>query len=1180
MSSSTVTYTMISNDYEEPLDAGSPIVVVYEYDGLPMHPVDPYVEAALQAPEQAPPSPDYVPSPEHPPFPDYVLRLEELEQASLSPVYVPEPEYLEYLEPSDVEARMEDKPLPDDALPTTLSPSYIADFNLEEDPEEDPDDGGDDVDDEYPMEMMMRMMMMRSMRLLRMMTRRRRSIQLWPTVLLDTSPPLLLPSTTHIDDLPKVDMPLWKRAPTCRFEVRESLSAAAARQVGHTLAHTAYNGFINTMDVSIRASKSREMTTVRLVIERVINRAATQRQDTQEFMCVVRMHKMIELARSSEAGPQDRPEDAGSSSILYGMLSIMGHSQLALSQDHISILYLIVLKMPPKKRTITTTTTTTPMTDAQLKALIAQGVADALEDCDIVGHDVAYTMTWKALKNMTTDKYCPRGEIKKLEIELGNLKVRGTNVERFSQRFQELALMCSRMFPVESDEVEKYIGGLSDMIQGSDLGKRICTEDLNLCALNATTIMMDSVLLRTNPNSNVVTSTFLLNKRYASILFDTRADRSFVSTAFSSLIDIIRTTLDHGYDIELAEEMGSFGVIIGMDWLSKYHAVIVCDEKIIRIPFGNEILIVRGDERSNEHGSRVNIISCTKMHKYLLEGCHVFLAHVTTKKDEDKSEEKRLEDVPIVRDFPKVFPEDLPGIPPTREVEFLIDLVPGAAPVAWAPYRLAPSEIKELSDQLVECLLEDRPEVGYHQLRVHEEDILKTTFRTRYGHYEFKIMLFGLTNAPAVFMDLMNRVCKPYMEKFMIVFIDDIMIYSKSKQEHEENLNLILESLKKEELYVKFSKCEFWIPKVQFLGHVIDSLVGYYRRFIEGFSNITKSMTKLTQKKVKFDWGDKQEAAFQLLKEKLCSTHVLALHEGTKNFIFYCDASHKGLGVVLMQNEKVIAYASRQLKVHEKNYMTHDLELGVVPDHKSPQHVIDQKELNMGQCRWMELLSDYDCEIRYHPGKANVVADALTQTKVRKPENLDAEDVGGMLIKNLRESNNPTKEKLEPHADMMLCLNNKSWLSCYGDLRALILHEFTSNFWRAFQKALSTRLDISMAYHPQTDGQSERTIQTLEDMLHACVIDFRNYWERNLPLIKFSYNNSYHIRIKAAPFEALYGRKCRSPVCWVEVREAQFIGPELIHEITEKIVQTKQRIQAARDRQKCYADVKHKPLEF
>ncbi|GJV16599.1 putative reverse transcriptase domain-containing protein [Tanacetum coccineum] len=627
-------------------------------------------------------------------------------------------------------------------------------------------------------------------------------------------------------------------------------------------------------------------------------------------------------------------------------------------------------------------------------------------------------------------------------------------------------------------------------------------------------------------------------------------------------------------------EMGSFDVIIGMDWLAKYHAVIVCDEKLVRVPFGDKTLIFHGDGSNNGHESRLNIISCTKAQKYLLEGCPIFLAQVTMKEAEDKSKEKQLEEVPIVQDFPEVFPEDLPGIPPTRQVEFQIDLIPGAAPVARAPYRLAPSEMKELSDQLKElsdkgfirpssspwgapvlfvkkkdgsfrmCIdyrelnkltVKNRyplPRIddlfdqlqgssiyskidlrsGYHQLRVREEDIPKTAFRTRYGHYEFQVMPFGLTNAPAVFMDLMNWVCKPYLDKFVIVLIDNILIYSKNKQEHAEHLKLILELLKKEQLYAKFSKCEFWIPKVQFLGHVIDSqgihvdpakiesvkdwaspksateirqflgLAGYYRRFIEGFSKIAKPMTKLTQKKIKFEWSDKAEAAFQLIKQKLCSAPILALPEGNEDFIAYCDASIKGLGAVLMQREKVIAYASRQLKIHEKNYTTHDLELGAVvfalkiwrhylygtkctvfTDHKSLQHILDQKELNMRQRRWLELLSDYDCEIRYHPGKANVVADALSrkervkplrvralvmtigldlpkrileaQIEARKPENLKSEDVGGMLIENSKDPEKPRKEKLEPRADGTLCLNNRSWLPCYGDLRALIMHE-------------------------------------------------------------------------------------------------------------------------------------------
>ncbi|GJV54709.1 putative reverse transcriptase domain-containing protein [Tanacetum coccineum] len=478
------------------------------------------------------------------------------------------------------------------------------------------------------------------------------------------------------------------------------------------------------------------------------------------------------------------------------------------------------------------------------------------------------------------------------------------------------------------------------------------------------------------------------------------------------------------------------------------------------------------------------------------------------------------------------------------------------------------------------------------------------------------------------------------------------------------------------------------------------------------------------------------KTTFQLLKQKLCSAPILALPEGNEDFIVYYDASKKGLGAVLMQREKVISYASRQLKIHEKNYTTHDLELGTVvfslklwrhylyetkcmvfTDHKSLQHILNQKELNMRQHRWLELLSDYDCEIRYHPGKANVVADALSrkerepplrvralvmtiglnlpkqildaQTQARKPENIRNEDVGGMLVENSKDPEKLRTEKLEPRADGTLCFKGRSWLPCYGDLRTVIMHEshklkysihpgsnkmyqdmkklywwpnmktniatyvskcltcakakaehqqpsgllvqpdipqwkwdnITMDFvmklpkssqgydtiWvivdrltksvifvpmretdpmdklaRMYLKenALGTSLDMSTAYHPQTDGQSERTIQTLEDMLRACAIDFGKGWVNHFPLVEFSYNNSYHTSIKAAPFEALYGRKCRSPVCWAEVGEVQLTGPEIVQETTEKIVQIKQRMQAARDRQKSYADLKRKPMDF
>ncbi|GJY43174.1 putative reverse transcriptase domain-containing protein [Tanacetum coccineum] len=698
---------------------------------------------------------------------------------------------------------------------------------------------------------------------------------------------------------------------------------------------------------------------------------------------------------------------------------------------------------------------------------------------------------------------------------------------------------------------------------------------------------------------NVVMGMFLLNQHLARVLFDSGADKSFVSISLASMLNIPPFTLDTTYDIEMANgnlvgtntviqgctliylnqtfkidlmpiKLGSFDVIIGMDWLSKYHARIICDEKVVHVLIAGETLIIRAQVM------------------------------------EKKSDGKRLEDIPVVRKFPEVFLENLPGLPLVRQIEFQIDLIPGAAPVAPAPYRLAPSEMQELSNQLQELADRDGsfrmcidyrelnkltvknryplPRIddlfdqlqgssvyskidlrsGYHQLRVRDEDIPKTAFRTWYGHYEFQVMPFGLTNAPVVFMDLMNRVCKPYLDKFVIVFIDDILIYSRNKEEHADHLRIILELLKKEKLYAKFSKCDFWISIVQFLGHVIDSqgihvdpakieavknwaspttptevrqflgLAGYYRRFIEGFSKIAKSLTELTQKNKKYIWGENQESAFQLLKQKLCEAPILALPEGNDDFVVYCDASHQGLGAVLMQREKVIAYASRQLKPHEENYTTHDLELGAV-------HILDQKELNMRQRHWLELLTDYDCEIRYHPGKENVVADALSrkerikplrvralvmtlhpklpsqileaQTEAIKEENIKAKNLQGM------------DKAFEVHPNGTQCIKNRRLLPLFDRDS-----HFTSRFWQSMQSAL----------------------------------DFRKGWERQLPLVEFSYNNSYHASIKTAPFKA--------PVCWAEVGDVQFTRPEIIHETNKKIVQIQQCLQATRDQQRSYAN--------
>ena len=313
-------------------------------------------------------------------------------------------------------------------------------------------------------------------------------------------------------------------------------------------------------------------------------------------------------------------------------------------------------------------------------------------------------------------------------------------------------------------------------------------------------------------------------------------------------------------------------------------------------------------------------------------------------------------------------------------------------------------------------------------MRVHDEDVPKTAFRTRYGDFEFLVMPFGLTNAPAAFMDLMNMIFRPYLDQFVIVFIDDILIYSGSGEEHAKHLRIILQTLREHRLYAKLSKCQFWIDSVAFLGHIVSAegvsvdpqkveailnwkppmsvteirsflgLSGYYRKFVEGFSKIAAPLTRLTRKEEPFLWSEACQQSFDELKRRLTSAPVLTLPSGQDGFAVYCDASRQGLSCVLMQNDKVIAYASRQLKKHEQNYPTHDLELAVVvfalriwrhylygvpcrifTDHKSLQYLFTQKELNMRQRRWIELIKDYECTIEYHPGKANVVADALSR---------------------------------------------------------------------------------------------------------------------------------------------------------------------------------------------------------
>ncbi|GJW76562.1 putative reverse transcriptase domain-containing protein, partial [Tanacetum coccineum] len=745
------------------------------------------------------------------------------------------------------------------------------------------------------------------------------------------------------------------------------------------------------------------------------------------------------------------------------------------------------------------------------------------------------------------------------------------------------------------------------------------------------------------PDPNVMTGTFSLNYHYATVLFDSGSDFSFISTSFAPLLNVKSSFVNPGYLIEVADGKkvevdrvirncklelgtslfaidliplghGSFDVIVGMDWLSEHKAEIVCHEKVVRIPLeSGEILYVQGERTPGIAKALSNV----------------------------KVDEPKLSDISIVRDFVEVFPEDLSGLPPQRQVEFRIDLVPGATPVAKSPYRLAPSEMQELSAQLQElqdkgfirpshspwgapvlfvkkkdgalrmCIdyrelnkltIKNRyplPRIddlfdqlqgaryfskidlrsGYHQLRVHEDDIPKTAFRTRYGHFEFTVMPFGLTNAPAVFMDLMNRVCKPYLDKFVIVFIDDILVYSKSKDEHEVHLRLVLELLKKEELYAKFSKCEFWLQEVQFLGHVVNQ------------NGIHVDPSKIEAVK---NW-----------KAPTTPSEIRSFLGLAEDFIVYYDASNQGLGCVLMQRGKRddTSGPGRGVQVRKRtrikatwfgstdeeerrwefillrSYMgfisrrctNNNLDetpktskcltcSKVKAKHQRPLGLLQQPE--MPEWKWDKITMDFITKLpRMKSGHDTiwVIVDRLTKSAhfLEIREDYSTERLARLYINQI----------VARHRVPVLIIS-------YRD------GHFTLRFWKTMQKALGTRLDMSTAYHPQTNVQSEHTIQTLEDMLRTCVIDFGGNWDVYLPLVEFSYNNSYYSSIRCAPFEALYGRKCRSPILWAEIRESSLIGPELVQETTDKVVLIKEKLKAARDRQKRYADNRRKPLEF
>nr|GEW19652.1 putative reverse transcriptase domain-containing protein [Tanacetum cinerariifolium] len=1016
----------------------------------------------------SPPSPNYIPGPEHPPSPDFVLGPEHPPSHVYVP-YVPKPEYPKYLVPFDAEAPLEDQPLPDHA-------DYPADGGNDDDDDDD-DDGDDDRCDEdeetfndkeddkeeehlapadspvVPViepvpsaedtkafetdEATPTPVPSPRWHTARMFIRPQTHVP-WPSeaeferlLALPIPPPspLTLILTIHTitvdrrEDTSEAELPPRKRlcltAPTSRYEVGES-SKAAPRPTG---GHRAYYGCIGTMDAEVAP------TTLEGVNARVTELAAVQKQDTQDMYTnnmppkrtstAARAANVVAKATTAAAALMtaaavEQLIKARLSAALANHETFLNSPNAQGDGSHNSDTRMRGTVRTPCKCTYKDFLNCKPLTFKGTEGVVVLTQWFKMMESVFYISNCAME-NQKTLRKMMTHKYCPMGEIKKLEIKLLNLKVKGTDVATYTLRFQELALMCGRMFHEESEEVKKYVGGLHYMIQGNGHFKINCPKLKNgnngnqRGNGNAPAKVYVVGNAGKNSDSNVVTDHY----------YDVKLADGKIIGINTIIQGCTLNFLNHPFNINLMPvELGSFDVIISMDWLSKYHVVIDCAEKI----------------------------------------------------------------------------------------------------VSRAPYRLALFEMKELSEQLQE--LSDK------------------------GFIRPSSSPWG---AP-------------------------------DNKGYEEHLKEILKLLKKEELYAKFSKSEFWIPK-----------------------------------------------------DKLCSAPVLALPQGAENFIVYCDASHKSLGAVLMQNKKVIAYASRQLKIHEKNYTAHDLELGAVvfalkiwrhylygnkytvfTDHKSLQHILDQKELSTRQRHWLELLSDYDYEIRYHLGKANIILEAQikAQIEAQKPKNIKNEDVGGMIRKDI------PKEKLEPCADGTLCLNGRSWLSCYGDLRTVIMHEshkskysvnlgsdkmyqdmkklywwpnmkaniatyvskclmcakvkaehqrplgllvqleiplwkwenITMDFfiklsksskgydtiWKSLQKALGTRLDMSTAYHSETEGQSKRTIQTLEDMLHACVINFGNGWVKHFPLVEFSYNNSYHASIKATPFKALYERKCRSPVCWAE----------------------------------------------
>ncbi|KAK1629506.1 hypothetical protein QYE76_003821 [Lolium multiflorum] len=805
--------------------------------------------------------------------------------------------------------------------------------------------------------------------------------------------------------------------------------------------------------------------------------------------------------------------------------------------------------------------------------------------------------------------------------------------------------------------------------------------------------------------------------------------------------------------------MKDIDVILGMNWLEENGALIDCTHKTVSLKSpGGERIIYQGDKHTQ----------------------------IEVELKLNSMKEVKPEDIPVVNEFQDVFPKELPGMPPDREIEFTIDLIPGTAPIAKAPYKMGPKELKELKEQLDDLeqkgfiqesispsgspvIFVDKrdggrrmcgdyrnlnnvtiknkyplPRIqdlfdqvrgagvfskidlrsGYHQIKIKKEDVPKTAFVSRYGHHEYLVVPFGLTNAPAIFMNLMNKIFMPCLDKFVIVFIDDILIYSKDKAEHAEHLRIVLQTLREHQLYAKFSKCEFWLDQVEFLGHVISKdgiavnpskvasvldweapknvkeirgflgMAGYYRRFIEGFSKIAGPMTKLLRKNTPFVWSDECEKSFQTLKEKLTTAPVLAVPEDGKDYtVLRCiqtwigmctharperkanvvaDAlSRKSTGgiepEISPELKKEISQAQIQLwekEAHEglsalqvADEMNVNLKNEIIMGQLDDPFIVEEMRRidegrpsefhrgEMGSLWFQKRICVPDIEIKevilreahqtpysIHPGStkmymdlkelfwwnnmkreiAQYVAECHTCQRVKAEHQSPAgklqplpipewkwEEIGMDFITGLPMTNKKkdmiwvivdrlTKSahflavNQQDKGEKLIDLYIKEIVSKHGVPKKIVSDRgsvFTSAFWKQLHEALGSKLDYSTAYHPQTGGQTERTNQILEDMLRACALDFGGSWEEHLPLAEFSYNNSYQSSIKMAPFEALYGRKCRSPICWYEAGSSKEFNPDYVKEKQHIIDIIRDRLKIAQSRQKSYADQKRRTWE-